>query len=181
MRRRFRAAALDRLRELEIEIAIEAIATMVKADPAFIPTKDERTRRWHVHTERGDYEILPTGCEWYDTRARVGGGGAIDLTMHILGPIFCGCGQAIGRSGEFRWSLSFVNPRCQLRLRLPNGFARPLRRRAPSPCESRDLRDFRSSSRTRCKSLSPRWPFFTTRCSTRLRRRYRSDLCGDPF
>lgn len=66
MRRRFSAATLDRLRDLEIEIALEAIATMIKADPAFIPTKDARTRRWNVHTERGDYEILTTGCKWYE-------------------------------------------------------------------------------------------------------------------
>lgn len=61
---------------------------MVKADPTFIPTKDARTRRWHIHTERGDYGILTTGCKWYDTCARVGGGGANDLTMHILGLSF---------------------------------------------------------------------------------------------
>lgn len=88
MRRQFSAATLDRLRDVEIEIALEAIATMVKADPAFIPTKDARTRCWHIHTERGDHEILTTGCKWYDTRARVGGGGAIDLTMHVLGLSF---------------------------------------------------------------------------------------------
>lgn len=61
---------------------------MVKADRTFIPTKDVRTRRWNICTERGDYEILTTGCKWYDTRARVGGGGAIDLTMHVLGLTF---------------------------------------------------------------------------------------------
>jgi hypothetical protein len=88
MRRRFSDATLDRLRDLQIEIALEAIATMVKADPTFVPTKDARTRRWNVCTERGDYEILTTGCKWYDTRARVGGGGAIDLTMHVLGVSF---------------------------------------------------------------------------------------------
>jgi hypothetical protein len=45
MRRRFSAATHDRLRDLEIEIALEAIATMAKANPALIPTKDARTRR----------------------------------------------------------------------------------------------------------------------------------------
>lgn len=61
---------------------------MVKADLTFIPTKDARTRRWNVCTERGDYEILTTGCKWYDTRAKIGGAGAIDLTMHVLGLSF---------------------------------------------------------------------------------------------
>lgn len=88
MRRRFSAATIDRLRNLPIEIALQVSATVVKADPAFIPTKDARTRRWNSLTELGDYEILTTGCKWYDTRAGVGGGGAIDLTMHLLGLSF---------------------------------------------------------------------------------------------
>ena len=33
-------------------------------------------------------EILTTGPKWYDTRARKGGGGAIDLAMHVLGVSF---------------------------------------------------------------------------------------------
>jgi hypothetical protein len=66
------------------EEALTAIALIVKPDVTFIPAKDPRTCRWHVHTERGDYEILTTGAKWYDTRARIGGGGAIDLTMHVL-------------------------------------------------------------------------------------------------
>ena len=65
-----------------------AIATTVKADTTFVPTKDARTRRWTVHTERGDYEILTTGCKWYDTRAKIGGGGAIGLAMYVLGLSF---------------------------------------------------------------------------------------------
>jgi hypothetical protein len=40
-----------------------------------------------VQRSRG-YEIVTTGSKWYDTRARSGGGGAIDLTMHVLGLSF---------------------------------------------------------------------------------------------
>jgi hypothetical protein len=39
----------------------------------FIPVKDADSRRWHVHTTQGDFEILTTGLKWYDTRARKGG------------------------------------------------------------------------------------------------------------
>ena len=70
------------------EIALAAISAMVKRDTTFVPTKDARTRRWNVCTEKGDYEILTTGCKWYDTRAKIGGGGAIDLAMHVLGLSF---------------------------------------------------------------------------------------------
>jgi hypothetical protein len=37
---------------------------------------------------RGEFEILTTGPKWYDTRARRGGGGAIDLAIHVLGLSF---------------------------------------------------------------------------------------------
>jgi hypothetical protein len=29
------------------------------------------------------FELLVTGPKWYDTRIRIGGGGAISLTMHL--------------------------------------------------------------------------------------------------
>ena len=61
-----------------------AISTTINSNSTFVPTKDLRTRRWNICTERGDYEILTTGCKWYDTRAKVGGGGAIDPAMHVL-------------------------------------------------------------------------------------------------
>jgi hypothetical protein len=70
------------------EVALAAIATMIRADTTFVPTKDARTRRWNVYTECGNYEILTTGCKWYDTRARIGGAGAIGLAMHVLGLSF---------------------------------------------------------------------------------------------
>jgi hypothetical protein len=76
------------LRALSSVDALASLATVVKSDTTFVPTKDPRSQRWHVHTERGDFEILTTGPNWYDTRARTGGGGAIDLAMHLLGLSF---------------------------------------------------------------------------------------------
>ena len=60
----------------------------IKPDLTFTPAKDAGSRRWHALTTQGDFEILTTGLKWYDTRARKGGGGAIDLTMHVLGLSF---------------------------------------------------------------------------------------------
>ena len=85
VRRSFSATTLKRLREMPSEVALVAISTTAKVDRTFAPVKDPRTRRWHVYTERGDYEILTTDCKWYDTRTKIGGGGAIDLAMHVLG------------------------------------------------------------------------------------------------
>jgi hypothetical protein len=72
------------LREMPSETVLAAISMIVKEDTTFVPSKDPRTRRWNICTETGDYEILTTGCKWYDTRAKVGGGGAVDLAMHVL-------------------------------------------------------------------------------------------------
>jgi hypothetical protein len=88
VRRSFSSATLARLRDLPSDIALARLATTLKADLTFIPVKDAGSRRWHVHTTRGDFEILTTGPKWYDTRARKGGGGAIDLAMHVLGLSF---------------------------------------------------------------------------------------------
>ena len=88
MRRYFSAELLVRLREMPSDTALALIAATVKADPAYRPVQDVGTRRWHAFTSRGDFEILTTGTKWYDTRERRGGGGAIDLAMHMLGLSF---------------------------------------------------------------------------------------------
>jgi hypothetical protein len=72
------------LRDLPSEAVLARLAIDVKPDPTFAPVKDASSRRWHAHTTHGDFEILTTGCKWYDTRAGKGGGGAIDLAMHVL-------------------------------------------------------------------------------------------------
>ncbi|HUO96644.1 MAG TPA: hypothetical protein VMT92_10495 [Steroidobacteraceae bacterium] len=69
-------------------MTLRRLALDLKADTDYLPIKDSGSRRWHLRTTRGDFEILTTGPKWYDTRARKGGGGAIDLTMHLLGLAF---------------------------------------------------------------------------------------------
>jgi len=85
VRRSFSSSTLARLRDLPSEVALRRLALDLKPDRTFIPLKDARSRRWHARTTRGDFEILTTGPRWYDTRARKGGAGAIDLAMHLLG------------------------------------------------------------------------------------------------
>jgi hypothetical protein len=73
------------LRDIPSDEVLRLIAINYKADPTYVPVKDPRSRRWHVRTDRGEFEILTTGpAKWFDTRAKKGGGGAIDLTMHLL-------------------------------------------------------------------------------------------------
>lgn len=84
MRRLFDRATLTRLRQMPSEDALALLAIHCKADPTYVPQKHATSRRWHARTVRGEFEILTTGVKWYDTRAKTGGGGAIDLTMHVL-------------------------------------------------------------------------------------------------
>jgi hypothetical protein len=84
MRKSFRATTLVHLRETPSDVALRSLAIFCKADASYHPIKDSNSRRWHVRTESGEFEILTTGVKWYDPRAKVGGGGAIDLAMHIL-------------------------------------------------------------------------------------------------
>jgi len=84
MRKSFQLTTLHRLRQAPSEHVLKSLAIVCKADPTFKPTKDPQTRRWHLRTTAGEFEILTTGVKWYDARARRGGGGAIDLAMHIL-------------------------------------------------------------------------------------------------
>jgi hypothetical protein len=88
VRRSFSPTLLARLRELPSEAVLARLAIELKPDVAFTPVKDGGSRRWHAYTECGDFEILTTGPKWYDTRAHKGGGGAIDLAMHVLGLSF---------------------------------------------------------------------------------------------
>ncbi len=85
VRRPFTRATLTSLRDIPSEEAMTLLAIYYKADPLYVPVKDPCTHRWHVLTACGEFEILTTGpAKWYDTRAKKGGGGAIDLTMHLL-------------------------------------------------------------------------------------------------
>ncbi|MGF6880254.1 hypothetical protein [Paraburkholderia sp. MM5477-R1] len=88
MLRSFDATLLAQLRQIRASTALEILAMAAKPDPSYTPLKNPQSRRWQVLTSRGEFEILTTGVRWYDTRAGLGGGGAIDLAMHILGLSF---------------------------------------------------------------------------------------------
>jgi hypothetical protein len=85
MARAFDAELLAWLREVPPQLALERLGLYVAVDRDFVPMKDARTERWIVSLPAGELELLITGPKWYDTRAGKGGGGAIDLLMHLEG------------------------------------------------------------------------------------------------
>jgi hypothetical protein len=88
LRRSFDTTMLTRLRTMPTEDALVLLSKVLKHDQTFVPVKDTQTRRWHVSTESGEFEILTTGIKWFDTRGHRGGGGVIDLAMHLHGLSF---------------------------------------------------------------------------------------------
>jgi hypothetical protein len=81
----FDEVLLERLRAVACTTTFERLEGHFKRDSTFTPTKDPKTERWHCGTARGEFELLVNGPKWYDTRARRGGGGAIDLVMKLYG------------------------------------------------------------------------------------------------
>ena len=88
IRRSYDESMLAELRRMPSELVLRQLSILVKEDSTFVPRKSRESRRWHVLTDRGDFEILTTGCLWFDARERRGGGSAIDLAMHLLGVSF---------------------------------------------------------------------------------------------
>lgn len=76
---------LEWLRGLPCSEVLPRICTFAKTDPNFTPVKNGHTQRWHVNVKGRDFELLTTGPKYFDTRSKTGGGGAIDLAMHLTG------------------------------------------------------------------------------------------------
>ncbi len=92
-------AELQRWRELEAEVVLNALAEFAKRDPTFRPIKDQATVRWHASARHRDFELLLTGPRFFDSRAAKGGGGAIDLAMHLLQTTFVDAVKALRAAG----------------------------------------------------------------------------------
>ena len=68
----------------DAESTLLKIADHAKRDPTFTPISSKQTSRWYAKVGGREYELLLTGSKFFDTRANKGGGGAIDLAMHLL-------------------------------------------------------------------------------------------------
>ena len=74
---------LCRWRALDAIAVLAALGCYIKEDGTYVPTQAKTTRRFHVDVASHDFELLLTGPKYYDVRASEGGGGAIDLVMHL--------------------------------------------------------------------------------------------------
>lgn len=96
---RIDSGELGRWRTLDAVVTLLALADHAKRDPTFEPIKNQATTRWHANLQGRDFELLLTGPKFFDTRAETGGGGAIDLTMHLLRADFKAATSILRRKG----------------------------------------------------------------------------------
>jgi len=78
------AVELDKYRFVDCEVLLPLLVDYVKTDASFIPIRESHTHRWHLRVGDREFELLTTGPKWFDTRLKRGGGGGIDLAMHLL-------------------------------------------------------------------------------------------------
>ncbi|AIO65648.1 hypothetical protein DM82_2817 [Burkholderia oklahomensis] len=70
-------------RELPAVDVLTALADHAKRDMSYIALKSPLSSRWHARYGSREFELLLTGPKFWDTRERKGGGGAVDLAMHL--------------------------------------------------------------------------------------------------
>jgi hypothetical protein len=76
---------LARWHSLDAAVVLKALVDYAKEDASYVPRLNTWSSRWHVNVAGNDFEILCTGPKFWDQRANCGGGGAIDLAMHLFG------------------------------------------------------------------------------------------------
>lgn len=69
---------------MDAEVVLAGVATYAKKDMSYVPTHGADSARWHATVGLVDFELLLTGPKFWDCHERVGGGGAVDLAMHLL-------------------------------------------------------------------------------------------------
>lgn len=80
---------LQKLREMPLTMVFDGLGLYWKTDREYKPIRDKSSIRVNVSLSDGRIcELLITGIRWYDTRTKLGGGGAIDLVMYLYSVTF---------------------------------------------------------------------------------------------
>lgn len=74
---------LTRWRATDAVVVLTHLASHAKRDPTYVPVANAKSTRWHATIKGLDFELVLTGPKFYDPQNKIGGGGAIDLTMYL--------------------------------------------------------------------------------------------------
>lgn len=75
---------LARWRSLDAALVLSSLADYAKRDRDFAPRTSLASTRWHAAVSGNEFELLCNGPKFFDCRANRGGGGAVDLAMHLF-------------------------------------------------------------------------------------------------
>jgi len=76
-------STLRHWRALDALSVLQKLECHLKADITFRPRDAQGTQRYHINANGRDFELLVCGPKFFDTRLKRGGGGAVDLVMHL--------------------------------------------------------------------------------------------------
>jgi hypothetical protein len=77
-------AELAVMQAMDARFVLLKFADYAKPDPTFEAISSKHTSRWHARVLSCEFELLINGPKFYDTRLKRGGGGGIDLVMHLF-------------------------------------------------------------------------------------------------
>jgi hypothetical protein len=97
--KRLDQVTLARWQALPAAEMLLSVADHAKEDRTYKPIEGRTTTRWHATVNGSEFELLLTGPKFYDTRAKSGGGGAIDLLMHLTRSDFRGAVRLLQTRG----------------------------------------------------------------------------------
>lgn len=78
------ALTLEQWRTLAVLHVLEKLGCYAKRDVSFHPVRAKDIARYHVNANGAEWELLVTRPKFWDMCGEKGGGGAIDLTMHLF-------------------------------------------------------------------------------------------------
>ena len=99
---KFSDEELKRLREVPLLKALDALELHYQHDPGYKPRKSQESMRVIVSVNDLVYTLQITGMRLYDMYSKEGGGGAIDLTMHLMQCEFLEAAKLLQKSLRLR-------------------------------------------------------------------------------
>lgn len=103
MIRRFRPEELDAARKIKLLTVVEEFSDFYTQDKTFKPQRNMDGKVFVVEIDGKRFSnLLITGEKWFDQDKKVGGGGAIDLLMHLKSITFVQAVKLLGTLIEER-------------------------------------------------------------------------------
>ncbi|KPY55670.1 hypothetical protein [Pseudomonas amygdali] len=79
---------ITRFRVMTVEQIARILGLYCKQDKEYESSHYRNAKCFHISKDGEVFEIIVSQLKWYSTHRRCGGGGGIDLTMHIFGESF---------------------------------------------------------------------------------------------